>query len=68
MSQDGVHLHTVLSRDDGSTVGGHVVGDFVVFTTAEVVIGSSRDIQFERRFDPESGFKELSITQLDYSN
>ena len=26
------HLHTTLSRNDGSTVGGHVVSDMIVFT------------------------------------
>ena len=26
------HLHTTLSRNDGSTIGGHVVSDMIVFT------------------------------------
>ena len=31
-SQLSSHLHTTLSRNDGSTVGGHVVSDMIVFT------------------------------------
>ena len=32
ISKDGTHLHTTLSRNDGSTVGGHVISDMIVFT------------------------------------
>merc|ERR1712141_372371 len=39
-SQLSSHLHTTLSRNDGSTVGGHVVSDMIVFTTAEIVLGN----------------------------
>merc|ERR1712126_511605 len=40
ISKDGTHLHTTLSRNDGSTVGGHVISDMIVFTTAEIVLGN----------------------------
>nr|CAD7455744.1 unnamed protein product [Timema tahoe] len=36
---DGAHLHITLGDPDGNTVSGHLVGDAVVETTAEVVLG-----------------------------
>uniref|UniRef100_A0A8C6S8T1 PPC domain-containing protein n=1 Tax=Neogobius melanostomus TaxID=47308 RepID=A0A8C6S8T1_9GOBI len=36
------HLHVSLSDSRGRTVGGHVLGNLRVFTTAEVVIGEAR--------------------------
>eukprot|EP00092_Neocalanus_flemingeri_P092007 GFUD01116731.1.p1 GENE.GFUD01116731.1~~GFUD01116731.1.p1 ORF type:complete len:151 (+),score=51.62 GFUD01116731.1:137-589(+) len=61
LSGGGGHLHIVLGREDGSTVSGHVVGDLVVFTTAEVVIGECRDAVFTRPFDEKTGFDELKV-------
>merc|ERR1719471_822957 len=62
-SDGGSHLHTVLSTEDGSTVGGHVVGDMEVFTTAEIVIGSSNKTVFTREFDQATGYDELMVTE-----
>ena len=64
-SDGGSHLHTVLSDQAGRTVGGHVVGDMVVFTTAEVVLGSSDKIGFAREFDRNTGYNELVISTDD---
>ena len=55
------HLHTVLGREDGSTLSGHVLGDMIIHTTAEVVIGNCEGFKFQRKFDPETGFDELDI-------
>ncbi|XP_071007708.1 bifunctional protein GlmU-like isoform X2 [Oncorhynchus clarkii lewisi] len=35
------HLHICLADKEGKTLGGHVLGDLEVFTTAEVVIATS---------------------------
>merc|ERR1712156_593301 len=75
ISQDGTHLHTTLSRNDGTTVGGHVISDMIVFTTAEIMLGncesmatigdksdqSRGEIVFKRPFDAQTGFDELQI-------
>merc|ERR1712096_297311 len=61
LSGDGGHLHIVLGKDDGSTISGHVVGDMIIFTTAEVVIGECRDSVFTRPFDAKTGFDELKV-------
>eukprot|EP00090_Calanus_glacialis_P005233 TRINITY_DN14044_c0_g1_i1.p1 TRINITY_DN14044_c0_g1~~TRINITY_DN14044_c0_g1_i1.p1 ORF type:complete len:151 (-),score=55.52 TRINITY_DN14044_c0_g1_i1:78-530(-) len=61
LSGEGGHLHIVLGKDDGSTISGHVVGDMVVFTTAEIVIGECKDAVFTRPFDQKTGFDELKV-------
>ncbi|KAM4713686.1 bifunctional protein GlmU-like [Anableps anableps] len=55
------HVHISLSDPDGRTVGGHVLGDLEVFTTAEVVIGDAVDLQFSREMDRRTGFPELVV-------
>lgn len=55
------HLHICLSDVEGRTVGGHVLGDLEVFTTAEVVIGEAVDLQFTREMDERTGFPELEV-------
>lgn len=55
------HLHICLADKDGKTVGGHVLGDLEVFTTAEVVIGEAVDLSFTREMDPGTGFPELVV-------
>lgn len=55
------HLHTVLGKEDGSTISGHVMRDMIIHTTAEVVIGNCHNFKFQRKFDPQTGFDELDI-------
>ncbi|XP_045917571.1 bifunctional protein GlmU-like isoform X2 [Micropterus dolomieu] len=55
------HLHICLSDKEGKTVGGHVLGDLEVFTTAEVVVGEAVDLQFTREMDVGTGFPELVV-------
>ncbi|XP_042246900.1 bifunctional protein GlmU-like [Thunnus maccoyii] len=55
------HVHICLSDVEGKTVGGHVMGDLEVFTTAEVVVGEAVDLQFTRELDERTGFPELVI-------
>ena len=56
------HLHVSLSDAKGGVIGGHVVGDMVVFTTAEVVIGECEQITLKREMDPRTGFPELTVS------
>jgi predicted DNA-binding protein with PD1-like motif len=55
-----LHLHAVLGRHDGSTVGGHLLrGE--VWPTLEVIV---REVapELAKRFDPETGLALLSPT------
>jgi len=60
---DDFHLHVTLCRRDGSVFGGHVVGDLITFSTAEIILGNCPDVEFYtvheegnrfRQFDPRS--------------
>ncbi|GFO17066.1 bifunctional protein glmu-like protein [Plakobranchus ocellatus] len=55
------HLHASLSDADGSVVGGHVLDQMVVHTTAEVVIGNVGGVVFTREFDHRTGYDELCV-------
>eukprot|EP00298_Acanthocystis_sp_HF-20_P001808 c12246_g1_i1.p1 GENE.c12246_g1_i1~~c12246_g1_i1.p1 ORF type:complete len:175 (+),score=89.63 c12246_g1_i1:43-567(+) len=61
ISPTGGHLHISLSDAEGKMVGGHVMGDCKIFTTAEVVIGDCSQLLFNRKFDERTGFPELCI-------
>jgi predicted DNA-binding protein with PD1-like motif len=57
------HLHVSLGDEDGGVIGGHVMGDMIVYTTAEVVIGDCSDVKFSREFDQRTGYDELTISK-----
>ena len=61
LSETGSHLHISVSDEKGQTTGGHLKEGTVVYTTAEIVIGILNEYQFDRIFDPASGYKELLI-------
>src|SRR4028119_367783 len=43
LSTHGIHLHISLSDKNGETLGGHLVEGCIIYTTAEIVIGTSED-------------------------
>lgn len=57
----GQHIHLSVSDGSGTTTGGHMLSGNKVYTTAEVVVGSLEDIDFEREHDPTYGYEELAI-------
>jgi predicted DNA-binding protein with PD1-like motif len=54
------HIHVSVSKKDSTVVGGHLK-EGVVRITAEVTLVELDDREFNRKLDPETGFKELSI-------
>jgi hypothetical protein len=56
--QPALHVHAVLGRRDGSTVGGHLLRA-EVWPTLEVVITEVAP-QLAKRFDPETGLALIS--------
>jgi len=55
-SSDGTcHLHASFGDAAGRVVGGHVLGDMRVFTTAELVVGDCEGLAFVRQFDQCTG-------------
>jgi len=61
LSLEGLHLHTVLSDEQGNVVGGHLKEGCIINSTAEVIIGTLEDIQFTRDLDKNTGYRELKV-------
>jgi predicted DNA-binding protein with PD1-like motif len=61
LSTHGLHLHISLSDRRGKTLGGHLLEGCIIYTTAEIIIGTSDDFVFLRTEDESTGYKELEI-------
>ena len=59
VSAERCHIHIALSREDLSTIGGHLCEGCIVNTTCELVIGELPGITYSREEDPETGYDEL---------
>lgn len=59
VSEARCHLHIALSKEDLSTVGGHLVEGCIINTTCELVIGVLEDWNIGTEFDEETGYDEL---------
>ena len=64
VSRERTHLHIALSREDLSTIGGHLVPCCIVNTTAEIVLIELPGMRFAKEFDPETGYNELKIEHM----
>jgi predicted DNA-binding protein with PD1-like motif len=58
----GVHLHIAIADKQGKMIGGHLSDGCIIYTTAEIVIGSSEEYVFLRTIDTQTGYKELEIS------
>lgn len=61
LTTNGVHLHICISDKHGKTIGGHLDNDCIIYTTAEIVIGTTKNFTFTRTLDPQTGYNELEI-------
>ena len=59
VSQTRCHLHIALSREDLSTLGGHLCEGCIINTTCELVIAELPATAIEKEFDEETGYEEL---------
>lgn len=64
LSQDRLHLHLSLSREDLSTIGGHLAEGCIVNTTAEIVLLELEDVAFGAAYDADTGYDELTISPI----
>lgn len=53
------HLHIALSKEDLSTIGGHLCPGCIINTTCELVIAELPGVAFGVEEDPETGYDEL---------
>ena len=59
VSAQRCHLHISLSREDLSTIGGHLCPGCIINTTCELVTAELPGIRFGVEEDPETGYDEL---------
>jgi len=53
------HLHIALSREDLSTIGGHLCPGCIINTTCELVIAELPGVSIGVEYDPETGYDEV---------
>lgn len=61
LSQYGAHYHIAIADEAGRTYGAHLLAGCLIYTTAEIVIGTLPDFRFLRTHDPQTGYPELDI-------
>lgn len=59
VSEARCHLHIALSKQDLSTVGGHLCPGCIINTTCELVIGELPGVRYAVEEDRETGYDEL---------
>ena len=53
------HVHIALSKEDLSTIGGHLCAGCIINTTCELVIAELPGIEFDVEADAQTGYNEL---------
>lgn len=61
LATEGIHLHIAIADQEGKIIGGHLDNGCIIYTTAEIVIGTSENFNFVRTIDEQTGYKELEI-------
>ena len=64
VSRSRCHVHIALSKEDLSTVGGHLVEGCIVNTTCELVLGVLDGWRFGVEQDGETGYDELIFEEV----
>ena len=59
VSKTRCHLHIALSKEDLSTIGGHLCPGCIINTTCELVIAELPGVSIAVEEDPETGYDEL---------
>ena len=61
VSVNGCHLHISVSDNKGKTIGGHLLHNNLVYTTAEIIIMEDDEFVFSREKDGTTLWEELQI-------
>ncbi len=59
VSQARCHVHIALSKEDLSTIGGHLCPGCIINTTCELVIAQLPQIRYGVEHDSQTGYDEL---------
>lgn len=65
LSKYRTHIHISFSRENLSTIGGHLVNGCIVNTTAEIVLLECDNVVFQKTWDETTGYHELEIQSLE---
>ena len=65
ISKERCHLHIALSKEDLSTIGGHLCPGCIINTTCELVIAQLPETVIAAEFDAETGYEELRFTKTE---
>jgi predicted DNA-binding protein with PD1-like motif len=60
-SNTSCHLHISVADQTGQTVGGHLLNENFIYTTAELVVADLLGLEFTRETDATYGYAELVI-------
>lgn len=63
VSTNGSHLHLSVSDSTGKTIGSHLLDKNIIYTTAEIIIGESKRLQFTREKDGTTEWEELQVKE-----
>ncbi len=58
------HLHIALSKEDLSTIGGHLCLGCIINTTCELVIAELPGVRYGVEEDPQTGYDELIFQEV----
>jgi predicted DNA-binding protein with PD1-like motif len=64
LSQSSAHLHLCIADSKGICIGGHLLDNNLVYTTAEIVIAQLPGLSFDRIRDEASGYNELNVKRI----
>lgn len=64
LSVNGSHIHIGVSDSTGTTFGGHLSDGNIIYTTAEIVIGTSNQFNFTREKDGTTEWEELQVHEV----
>ncbi len=64
ISKNGSHIHISISDGTGRTIGGHLLAGCTIYTTAEIVMQSTPDLNFKREKDGSTPWEELQIEKV----
>jgi predicted DNA-binding protein with PD1-like motif len=68
ISENGSHMHISVSDSTGKTIGGHLMEGCKIYTTAEIVIQSTNEMEFTREKDGSTPWEELQIKKVKNKN
>jgi uncharacterized protein len=65
VSLNGSHIHISISDSTGQTIGGHLLEENFIYTTAEIIIQEADNLAFSREYHKETGWKELEVKRIE---